>query len=118
MLSTCIENNDSFLLYQSDEDQLPEPTSGMQPVHDLADYLLQLRECRTLTRTQQEQLVILRDKLEPNDQRPSRVPAQDQVFSQRQVYGLKDRKVTCPSERGEDQIVTDFLHVRKNSNQL
>lgn len=24
----------------SDEDQLPEPTSGMQPVHDLADFLL------------------------------------------------------------------------------
>nr|XP_034304497.1 uncharacterized protein LOC105331633 [Crassostrea gigas] len=54
----------------SDEDQLPEPTSGMQPVHDLADYLLQLRDCRTLTRTQQEQLAVLWDKLEPQDQRP------------------------------------------------
>ncbi|XP_065939336.1 uncharacterized protein [Magallana gigas] len=42
--------------------------SGMQPVHDLADYLLQLR---TLTRTQQEQLVVLWDNLEPQDQRPA-----------------------------------------------
>lgn len=64
-------NTDSFLLSQSDEDQLPEPTSGMQPVHDLADYLLQLRDCRTLTRTQQEQLAVLWDKLEPQDQRPA-----------------------------------------------
>lgn len=43
----------------------------MQPVHDLADYLLQLRDCRTLTRTQQEQLAVLWDKLEPQDQRPA-----------------------------------------------
>lgn len=45
--------------------------SGMQPVHDLADYLLQLRDCRTLTRTQQGQLAVFWDKLEPHDQRPA-----------------------------------------------
>ena len=44
----CLELQD-----EDEPTQPPEPTSGLQQVHDLADFLVQLRSCRTLSRSQE-----------------------------------------------------------------
>lgn len=40
-------------------------------MQDLADYLYELRSCRTLSRSQEDALIALWEKLEPQDKRPT-----------------------------------------------
>jgi hypothetical protein len=73
--------------------QPPEPTSGLQQVHDLADFLIQLRSSRTLSRSLEDTLIGLWEKLEPHDQKPA-------VFQPRMKTPPKSRFQAAKTGKG------------------
>ncbi|XP_062609016.1 uncharacterized protein LOC134270784 [Saccostrea cucullata] len=93
---------------ETEEEQLPDPASGMRQVHDLADFLLQLRECRTLTRTQQDQLISLWEKLEPRDQRPAVFQARTKSSPPKGRF-MSSKTAKSPTKAGVEKTKRSFV---------
>ncbi|XP_062605331.1 uncharacterized protein LOC134267127 [Saccostrea cucullata] len=93
---------------ETEEEQMSDPTSGMRQVHDLADFLLQLRECRTLTRTQQDQLISLWEKLEPRDQRPAVFQARPKSSPPKGRF-MSSKTAISPPKAGVEKTKRSFV---------
>ncbi|XP_062576191.1 uncharacterized protein LOC134238080 [Saccostrea cucullata] len=87
---------------------MPDPASGMRQVHALADFLLQLRECRTLTRTQQEQLISLWEKLQPRDQRPAVFQARPKSSPPKGRF-MSSKTAKSPPKAGVEKTKRSFV---------
>ena len=70
----------------------------MQQVHDLVDFLVTLRTCRTLTTAQQDTLIGL---WEMRSSTPG-LSQEDEGASYRQVHGLQDGQRTRQDQCEED----------------